>query len=113
MQATAASLNERHVRHMSPPDRHPRHQACRGDRGSGVWPDGGLWGTLQPIMNHKSAITDKDKIVSFLWQHCLLLISLFILTLGVAFKVRCASCTPTGNDPLLAPAAGFNNTDHK
>lgn len=24
-----------------------------------------------------------------------------------------ASCTPTGNDPRLAPAAGFNNTDPK
>lgn len=39
-------------------------------------------------MNHTLVIADKDKIVSFLWQHCLLLISLFILTLGVALCIR-------------------------
>ncbi len=30
----------------------------------------------------------KEKIISFLWQHLLLLVSLFIMTLGVAFCVR-------------------------
>lgn len=30
----------------------------------------------------------KDKVVSFLWQHVLLLVSLFIMTLGVALCVR-------------------------
>lgn len=30
----------------------------------------------------------KDKVISFLWQHVLLLISLFIMTIGVAFCVR-------------------------
>lgn len=39
-------------------------------------------------MTHTLVIADKDKIVSFLWQHCLLLISLFILTLGVALCIR-------------------------
>lgn len=39
-------------------------------------------------MNHTLVIADKDKIVSFLWQHCLLLISLIILTLGVALCIR-------------------------
>lgn len=33
-------------------------------------------------------LTVKDKIVSFCWQHFLLLISLFIMTLGVAICVR-------------------------
>ena len=30
----------------------------------------------------------KDKVISFLWQHLLLLISLFIMTFGVAVCVR-------------------------
>lgn len=30
----------------------------------------------------------KEKIVSLLWQHLLLLVSLFIMTLGVALCVR-------------------------
>ncbi len=33
-------------------------------------------------------MTAKDKIISFLWQHLLLLVSLFIMTLGVAVCVR-------------------------
>ena len=34
------------------------------------------------------SISVKDKIISFLWQHVLLAISLFIMTLGVALCVR-------------------------
>ena len=30
----------------------------------------------------------KDKIISFIWQHVLLLLSLFVMTLGVAVCVR-------------------------
>ena len=30
----------------------------------------------------------KDKIISFIWQHFLLLLSLFVMTLGVAVCVR-------------------------
>lgn len=30
----------------------------------------------------------KDKIISFIWQHILLLISLYVMTLGVAVCVR-------------------------
>ena len=30
----------------------------------------------------------KDKIISFIWQHFLLLISLYVMTLGVAVCVR-------------------------
>ncbi len=33
-------------------------------------------------------MVNKDKVVSFLWQHVLLLVSLFIMTLGVAVCVR-------------------------
>lgn len=33
-------------------------------------------------------MTKKEKIVSFLWQHVLLLVSLFVMTLGVAVCVR-------------------------
>lgn len=32
----------------------------------------------------------KDKIVSFVWQHLLLLVSLFLMTMGVALCVRSA-----------------------
>ena len=30
----------------------------------------------------------KNKVISFLWQHVLLIVSLFIMTLGVAVCVR-------------------------
>ena len=30
----------------------------------------------------------KDKIISFIWQHFLLLISIYVMTLGVAVSVR-------------------------
>lgn len=33
-------------------------------------------------------MSKKDRIVSFLWQHVLLLVSLFIMTFGVAVCVR-------------------------
>lgn len=33
-------------------------------------------------------MTKKEKIVSFVWQHLLLLVSLFIMTLGVALCVK-------------------------
>lgn len=33
-------------------------------------------------------MTQKDKVISFVWQHLLLLVSLFVMTLGIAFCVR-------------------------
>lgn len=33
-------------------------------------------------------MTKKDRVISFVWQHVLLLVSLFIMTLGVAVCVR-------------------------
>lgn len=39
-------------------------------------------------MNLSISINSRDKIISFLWQHLLLLISLYIMTLGVALCVR-------------------------
>ena len=39
-------------------------------------------------LKEKSMITKKDRIVSFVWQHVLLLVSLFIMTLGVAVCVK-------------------------
>lgn len=44
---------------------------------------------LQYLFIYKyTYMTKKDRIISFLWQHFLLLISLFIMTLGVAVCVR-------------------------
>lgn len=40
------------------------------------------------MINSNVSISVKDKIISFLWQHVLLTISLFIMTLGVALCVR-------------------------
>lgn len=40
------------------------------------------------MSNSNVSISVKDKIISFLWQHVLLTISLFIMTLGVALCVR-------------------------
>lgn len=36
----------------------------------------------------QSETTAKEKIISFIWQHVLLLVSLFIMTFGVALSVR-------------------------
>ena len=36
----------------------------------------------------QSETTAKEKIISFIWQHLLLLVSLFIMTFGVALSVR-------------------------
>lgn len=33
-------------------------------------------------------MTKKDRVISFVWQHVLLLVSLFVMTLGVAVCVR-------------------------
>lgn len=38
----------------------------------------------------------KDKLIAFLWQHVLLVVSLFVMTLGVAMEVRCGSVTMPG-----------------
>ncbi len=37
-----------------------------------------------------NSISGKDKVISFVWQHLWLLISLFIMTFGVALSVRSA-----------------------
>lgn len=34
------------------------------------------------------SIISKDSIISFIWQHILLLVSLYVMTLGVAVCVR-------------------------
>lgn len=40
-------------------------------------------------MNVKTnQFTVKDRIISFVWQHLLLVLSLFVMTLGVALCVR-------------------------
>ncbi len=50
-------------------------------------PDG-LSAALGTCVLFKNVMTVKDKIVSFLWQHFLLLISLYVMTFGVAVCVR-------------------------
>lgn len=51
-------------------------------------------------MNQSIAIPSRDKIVAFVWQHIMLLLSLTLMTLGVALCVRSQlgssviSCTP-------------------
>lgn len=50
---------------------------------------------------------NKDKVISFLWQHILLLISLFIMTFGVALSVRSAlGSSVISSIPLVMTMAG-------
>lgn len=65
-------------------------------------------------MNKVLVIPNKERFVSFFWQHGLLLISLYILTLGVALCIRSnlgssvissipLACTLAGAEGLLPP----------
>lgn len=52
-------------------------------------------------------LTSKDKIISFLWQHMLLLVSLFVMTFGVALCVRSAlGSSVISAIPLVMTLAG-------
>ncbi len=55
----------------------------------------------------KTAISVKDRTVQFLWQHILLLISLYIMTLGVALTVRsCLGSSVISSLPMALALAG-------
>lgn len=63
-------------------------------------------------MNITIATTRKEKVLSFIWQHILLLMSLNLMTLGVALCVRsCLGSSVISSLPYvlsLAGEAGFN-----
>lgn len=60
--------------------------------------------TDSAILNSSSG---KDKAISFVWQHLWLLISLFIMTLGVALCVRSAlGCSVISTIPFVMTLAG-------
>lgn len=53
----------------------------------------------------------KDKIISFLWQHLLLIISLYVMTLGVAICVRSnMGCSVISTIPYVMEIAGQSIT---
>ena len=57
-----------------------------------------------------SANTRKDRIIGFLWQHVLLIISLYIMTLGVAICVRSAlGSSVISTAPYVLELAGSQN----
>lgn len=44
--------------------------------------------TIKPVSNTIKPVSTSDRIYAFLWQHLLLVLSLFLMTLGVALCVR-------------------------
>lgn len=54
-----------------------------------------------------SALNLKDRLISFTWQHLLLIISLFVMTFGVALCVRSAlGCSVISTIPYVMTLAG-------
>uniref|UniRef100_UPI00243151D2 DUF6198 family protein n=1 Tax=Bacteroides caecimuris TaxID=1796613 RepID=UPI00243151D2 len=52
-------------------------------------------------------MTTKEKIISFLWQHVLLLISLYLMTLGVVLCVKsCLGSSVISSLPFVFSLAG-------
>ena len=53
------------------------------------------------------AVSRKDRLVSFIWQHVLLIMSLYVMTLGVALCVRSAlGCSVISTIPYVMTLAG-------
>lgn len=50
--------------------------------------DAGVPNTLHISMNQAVTVSSDSKIKSFIWQHILLLVSLYLMTLGVALCIR-------------------------
>ncbi|MDE6359755.1 MAG: hypothetical protein K2L39_00815 [Muribaculaceae bacterium] len=61
---------------------------------------------METVVNYESL---KDKVLSFVWQHTLLVMSLFVMTLGVALCVRSAlGCSVISTIPFVMSQAGQN-----
>ena len=58
-------------------------------------------------MSKAIAVWGKDRVVHFLWQHVLLVISLYVMTLGVALCVRsCLGSSVISSLPMAFSMAG-------
>lgn len=60
------------------------------------------------LMYHSVSVSDrKMRVISFVWQHTLLIVSLFVMTLGVALCVRSAlGCSVISTIPYVMTLAG-------